>query len=36
MSNLASKIIVLCEGKLDEVFVRRFLKTGWGVMMPRR
>ena len=27
----ASQIIVLCEDKAHEVFVRRFLKKGWGV-----
>ena len=26
----ASQIIVLCEDKLQDVFVRRFLKHGWG------
>jgi len=27
----ASQIIVLCEDKAHEVFVKRFLKKGWGV-----
>jgi len=27
----ASQIIVLCEDRLHEVFVRRFLKRGWGI-----
>jgi hypothetical protein len=27
----ASQIIVLCEDKAHELFVRRFLKKGWGV-----
>ena len=31
MSNRASQIILLCEDKLHEVFVRRFLKA-WGVV----
>lgn len=30
MMNKASQIIVLCEDKLQDVFVRRFLKQGWG------
>lgn len=29
--NKASQIIVLCEDKAHEVFVKRFLKKGWGV-----
>ena len=31
MSSRASQIIILCEDKLQEVFVRRFLKA-WGVL----
>lgn len=27
----ASKIVILCEDKAHDIFVRRFLKTGWGV-----
>jgi hypothetical protein len=30
----ASDIIVLCEDRLQEVFVRRFLKRGWGIKQP--
>lgn len=30
----ASEIIVLCEDRLQEVFVRRFLKRGWGIKEP--
>ncbi len=30
----ASNIIVLCEDRLQEVFVRRFLKKGWGIKEP--
>ena len=30
----ASDIIVLCEDRLQEVFVRRFLKQGWGIKQP--
>lgn len=30
----ASEIVVLCEGKLDALFVRRFLKTGWNLRPP--
>ena len=28
----ASKIVVLCEDKAHEVFARRFLKKGWGII----
>lgn len=31
MMSKASQIILLCEDKLQEVVVRRFLKEGWGV-----
>ena len=31
----ASQIILLCEDKLQEVVVRRFLKKGWGIR-PRK
>jgi len=31
----ASEIIVLCEDRLQDVFVQRFLKRGWGIKKPR-
>jgi len=31
----ASEIIVLCEDRLQDVFVRRFLKQGWGIKTRR-
>ncbi len=30
----ASEIVVLCEDRLQEVFIRRFLKRGWGIKEP--
>lgn len=31
MGKSASQVILLCEDKLHEVFVRRFLRRGWGI-----
>ena len=31
MSNRPSRFIILCEDKLQELFVRRFLTKGWNI-----